>query len=133
MQRLGRIAVLGVVLALLLWGSNAALPGLVDASDDDFREDCQYTYLVFEVKDPTANERLLAITYENLSEKRQTAFDTYLDTEDEGTELDSRLWNALNERSESTHYVEYEGTLYRARPVLQRCSSWERYGNGTIP
>lgn len=133
MQRIGRIAVLGIVLVLLLWGSNAALPGLVDATDEDFRDDCQYTYLVFEVEDPTSDERASAIPYENLSEKRRTVFDAYLGTEDGATELDSRLWNDLYEQPESTHYVEYEGALYRARPVLQRCSTWERYGNGTIP
>lgn len=133
MQRIGRIAVLGIVLVLLLWGSNAVLPGLVDATDEDFRDDCQYTYLVFEVEDPTSDERASAIPYENLSEKRRTVFDAYLGTEDGATELDSRLWNDLYEQPESTHYVEYEGALYRARPVLQRCSTWERYGNGTIP
>ena len=134
MHRLGRLATLVILLALVVWGSTTALPGLVDASEgDDFRPDCEYTYLVFEVTDPTDDERASAIAYENLSDARWTAFDTYLDTGDGAAELDVALWNRLYERPEPIHYVAYDGTFYRAKPLLQECSSWERYGNGTIP
>jgi len=134
MHRLGRIATLGILLALVIWGSTTALPGLVDASgNDDFRDDCEYTYLVFEIEDPTDGERASAITYENLSDDRQAAFDAYLDTGDEAAKLDAALWNRLYERPEPVHYVAFDGTLYRANPILQRCSPWERYGNGTVP
>lgn len=134
MHRLARLATLVVLLALVVWGSTTALPGLVDASGgDEVRPDCEYTYLVFEVEDPSANERASAIPYENLSNDRRTAFDTYLDTGDGAAELDVELWNRLYERPEPIHYVVYNGTFYRAKPLLQTCSSWERYGNGTIP
>jgi len=134
MHRLGRIVTLGILLALVVWGSTTALPGLVDASEDDaFRADCEYTYLVFEVEEPTDGERASAITYENLSADRQAAFDAYLDTGDGAAELDAAIWNRLYERPEPVHYVVFDGTLYRAKLILQQCSSWERYGNGTIP
>jgi hypothetical protein len=133
MQRLGRIGALVIVLGLVLLGSTSALPGLVDATDDEIREECQYTYLVFEVGNPTSDEQASAIAYENLSENRRAAFDAYLDSDDGRTVLDPALWNDLYEQPESVHYVEHDGALYRARPVLQRCSTWERYGNGTIP
>jgi hypothetical protein len=133
MQRLGRIGALVIVLGLVLWGSTGALPGLVDATDDEIREECQYTYLVFEVQNATDDEQASAVAYENLSADRRAAFDTYLDTEDGQTVLDRVRWNELNEQPEPIHYVAHEGALYRAQPVLQQCSSWERYGNGTIP
>lgn len=135
MSRIGRIAALLVLLVAVGWASAITLPGLVAASGSTGLggPNCTYIYLTVDYGSAGPADRQTAVAYENLTGESRAAFQQRLASDDGAVYIEKDAWIDIYERSPDGQYVVSNGTLYRARPVLNDCEDWQRYENGTIP
>lgn len=125
MGRPGRVGVLLVAVLALAAVGNATVPPHLDDDTERDSDRCSFFYLANEVGPVGEADHGTVTPYADLDPDRRALFERWLESESRTIPIAAGEWRALYNGTRPSHYIAYEGRLYRNSVSFNRCELWE--------